>query len=188
MAFADTPREAKAMLAPVARHPLLRGALAKVVDRPSPLEALYQDNEAPFPQRRARADNIYTDKLAASARVLQQHMREAPSDGDTPVLLWRGTDPYPKDAAYSTRGRFYVAGYAQWDDAADDVANAGWLKGLYDELEPLATGHYINEFDRETRAARTPHCFAPADWQKLRTLRQKYDPGGVYHDFLGMGT
>jgi FAD/FMN-containing dehydrogenase len=184
MAFADTPRASKAMLAPLAKHPVLRKPLAHT-SRPSPFEVLYQDNEGPFPQRRARADNIYVDDVAAATRILSRHMPVAPAPGNTPVILWRGTEPYP-DAAYSARGRFYFATYAQWDDPADDQINAAWLKSLYDEMEPLATGRYINEFDRETRADKTALCYSTAGWQKLNELRQRLDPQGVYQTFLGV--
>jgi FAD/FMN-containing dehydrogenase len=184
-AFADAPREATAMLAPLRRHPLLKNALMKVSDRPTPFEVLYQDNEGPFPQRRARADNIYTDRVSEAAQVLSRHMPAAPSPGNTPVILWRGAQSFP-DAAYSAQGRFYFASYAQWDHAEDDLANEAWLKALYDEMQPLASGHYINEFDRETRADRTRYCFAPANWQRLQDLRRKYDPDHVFHGFLGV--
>ena len=186
-AFADTPREAAAMLAPLARHAVLKRALTRIPNRSTPFEVLYQDNEGPFPQRRARADNIYTNHVREAAEVLSRHMPEAPSAGNTPVILWRGTAPYP-DAAYSARGRFYFASYAQWDHAEDDLANEAWLKALYDEMEPLASGHYINEFDRETRADRTPHCFARSNWERLQELRQKHDPERVFHGFLGVPT
>lgn len=185
VAFADTTHGARRMLAPFARHAVMRDAIRKIPGRPTPMEVLYQDNEGPFPQRRARADNIYTDRIVDAARVLGRHMPSAPSPGNTPVILWRGDLAFP-DAACSTSGRFYLAGYAQWDDAATDIANQDWLRALYDEMQPLATGHYINEFDRETRAAQTPACFAPANWQRLRELRGRYDPDGVFHDFLGL--
>jgi FAD/FMN-containing dehydrogenase len=187
IAFADSPAEAKRMLAPVAEHPLFRKCVATSKGRVSTFEMLYHDNEGPFPQRRARADNIYVDRLADATQILSRHMPAAPAPGNTPVLLWRGLNPYP-DAAYSTRGRFYFATYAQWDDPATDDANGAWLKGLYDELAPLATGHYINEFDRETRAALTSRCFSSQNWARLGELRRKFDPDGVYHTFLGVPT
>lgn len=185
MAFADTDAQAKKMLAPLAKHAVLKGASQAIRNRATPFEVLYQDNEGPFPQRRARADNIYTDRVSDATEILSRHMPQAPSTGNTPVILWRGTEPYP-DAAYSTRGRFYFATYAQWDNAVDDAANATWLKNLYDELQPLSTGNYINEFDRETRFARTDGCFAPANWARLKELRRKLDPDGVYETFLGL--
>ena len=134
-AFAATRREATAMLAPVASHPLMKRAVSAIRNRPTPFEVLYQDNEGPFPQRRARADNIYTDRVREATELLSRHMPAAPSPSNSPVILWRGTGSYP-DAAYSARGRFYLAGYAQWDKAEDDLANEAWLETLFDKWSP----------------------------------------------------
>jgi FAD/FMN-containing dehydrogenase len=182
-AFADSPAEATSMLAPIRQHPQATNSIEKILDRPSSFELLYQDNEGPFPQRRARADNIYTNKAVDAAKVLSRHMPAAPSAGNTPVILHCGEHQFP-EAAYSATGQFYFAGYAQWDHAADDLANQAWLRNLFDELQPFASGFYINEFDRETRSAQTQQCFAKRDWQKLQDLRRQYDPSGVFHDFL----
>ena len=184
-AFADSDRDAKGMLAPLRQHPLLRRALAKDLHRHTPFEVLYQDNEGPFPQRRARADNIFTDRVREATEVLSRHMLAAPSSGNAPVILWRGEAQFP-DAAYSARGRFYFAGYAQWDRPEDDFTNEAWLKNLFDEMQPFASGHYINEFDRETRAAQTHDCFAPTHWKRLQELRDKHDPHRVFPGFLGV--
>ncbi len=183
--FADTAAQAQQMMAPIAGHPTSKLALATLKSRPTPVEVLYQDNEGPFPQRRARADNIYTNNILDSTGVLSKHMLQSPSDSNTPVILWRGDLTFP-DAACSTTGLFYLAGYAQWDHAADDHANQDWLKNFYDEMRPFASGYYINEFDRETRSDMTYACFAPENWEKLDKLRRQYDPDGVYHDFLSV--
>ena len=182
-AFGMTSADSRKMLAPIAAHPVAKKAQFVIPDRPTPFEVLYQDNEGPFPQRRARADNIYTNRAADTVPALSKYMLTAPSTGNTPVILWRGDLKFP-DAAYSTTGQFYLAGYAQWDKAEDDFANQRWLKEFYDEMQPFASGYYINEFDRETRSDKTSGCFAPANWEKLKTLRAKHDPDGVYHDFL----
>lgn len=183
-AFADSPGQAVQMLSPVADHPLLRKAMFKIARRPTPFEVLYQDNEGPFPQRRARADNIYTNHVSDAAAILMRHMPAAPSPGNTPVILWRGTKPFP-DAAYSASGRFYFATYAQWDHRENDFANELWLRALYDDMQPVASGHYINEFDQETRGRMTRNCFAPANWRRLQELRRKLDPQGVFLGFMG---
>ena len=185
IAFANDLPHAKKMLASIADHKVSKRALKKIINRPTPMEVQYQDNEGPFPQRRARADNIYTNRIQDTAGVLSKHMLLTPSDSNSPVILWRGDLTFP-EAACSTNGLFYVAGYAQWDHAADDRANQTWLKNYYDEMQPYASGYYINEFDRETRSDLTSACFAPANWQKLKELRRQYDPDGVYHDFLSV--
>ena len=183
MAFAETPEEAKSFLDSIRQHPQAKNAMEKFLGHASSFEILYQENEGPFPQRRARADNIFTNDPVKAAEVMGRHMPLAPSTGNTPVILHKGEREFP-DAAYSASGKFYFAGYAQWDHAADDLANQAWLRGLFDDLQPFASGYYINEFDRESR--QTQQCFASENWRKLQGLRQKYDPDGVFHDFLRM--
>lgn len=184
-AFVNSKEEAGQKLDPVRNHPQMQKAVFKQLDRHSTMEHLYQDNEGPFPQRRSRADNIFTNRVVDATRVLNSHMPKAPTAGNTPVILYMGDlEMSPEDACYSATGRFYLAAYAQWDNAEDDIANQHWLKNLYDEMRPLASGHYINEYDRETRGAETDRCFKQKDWERLKELRQKYDPKGVYHNFL----
>jgi FAD/FMN-containing dehydrogenase len=184
-AFVDSTSEAARILEPITRHPVMKNALDILPDRATTIEMLYHDNEVPFPQAHARVDNIFTNRVAEATEVLSRHMPSAPSNSNTPVILWRGDLDFP-NSAYSSEGRFYFAGYAQWAHAADDYANQEWLRLLFDDLQPYALGHYINEFDRETRPLQTSACFSEANWEKLQYLRRRYDPDGVFHTFLGM--
>ena len=184
-AFVDSTSEAARILEPITLHPVMKNALSILPDRASTFEILYQDNEVPFPQARARVDNIFTNRVAEATEVLSRHMPSAPSNGNTPVIVWRGDLDFP-NSVYSSEGRFYFAGYAQWVNASDDFANQEWLRHLFDELQPYASGHYINEFDREARPLQTPACFSKANWDKLQKLRSRYDPDGVFQTFLGM--
>ena len=181
-AFVDTQAEAKEMLAPIRAEKVARRAIDTILDRPATFEMLYQENEGPFPQSRASADNIFTERAVEAAEVVERHMRLAPSPSDTPVILYRGALEFP-DAAYSLTGKFYMSAYAQWGNAADDKANLAWLKDFYDDMQAFAVGHYLNEFSQETRESRL--CFSADNWKRLQRLRQQYDPHGVFHYFLG---
>ncbi|MBW8809316.1 MAG: BBE domain-containing protein [Lysobacter sp.] len=102
-----------------------------------------------------------------------------------PLLIWRGASSWP-DAAYSAEGRWFFSTYAQWNDAADDEVNRGWLKALYDELATVASGSYINEVDLEERSGGAHRCYSAENWARLRALRKQYDPHGVFHE-VSMG-
>ena len=52
-------------------------------------------------------------------------------------------------------------------------------------MQPFTRGHYINEFNPGRYPEALKFCFGPANWKRLEELRQKYDPGGVFHSFLG---
>jgi FAD/FMN-containing dehydrogenase len=186
-AFANTRHEAKAILAPLAKYSLLRKALAKDIEIPSSFEQIYQEGEVALSQQRMRADNILADDAVDVGRILSTHSHRAPSDGCLAGIVWLGSDQYA-DAAFSVHGKYYVCAYAQWPNPVDDGIQSDWLINMFNDLEPLAKAHYINELDREARPHRTPQCFSPTNWQKLRSLRQKYDSEGVYHGFLGVST
>ncbi|WP_394538455.1 FAD-binding oxidoreductase [Lysobacter enzymogenes] len=181
LAFADTAQQAQALHAALfSRLPAgLVEPLAR--DQPSSFEAIYRQSEAMLVSRRYRCDNVLTDRGADAARILAAHLPLRPSPASVPLLIWRG-EPRLPDAAFSARGRWFVSTYAQWDAERDDEANRRWLKALYDELAGVASGAYINEFDLEERSAQVERCFAPANWARLRELRHRCDPDGVFHD------
>ena len=181
-AFADSTAETDRLLAPLRQHPLFNKALHKEVGRTATFEQLFQEEETGFPQRRGRADNILTNRAVEAAPLLNKHLPKAPSTANTPVILYLGETEFP-DAAYSAKGKYYMSAYAQWDDPADDAVNAAWLRAFYDEMNPYASGFYINEMDREARPEQIPRCFAPENWKRIHELRQQHDPEHVFHDF-----
>ena len=60
-----------------------------------------------------------------------------------------------------------------------------WLKKTLPLMDPFAVGHYINEIEA-THPDRYRKCFSEQNWKRLRDLRQKYDPHGVFHNYLGV--
>ncbi|WP_136163200.1 FAD-binding oxidoreductase [Sphingomonas flavalba] len=185
VAFVDTEQQALAGMAPLADHPITKLALVANKNAPETFENLYYGNEVPFPQRRYCVDNIYADGLAKPIEVIMRHMPHSPSRVTAPVLLYKGRPDMP-DGATATKGNFYVSCYAQWDDPAADKANKDWLIALYEELQPLGTGSYINELNQEGRPHRIRECYTAEGWAKLAALRAKYDPERVFHTFYGL--
>jgi len=185
VAFTDSEPEALAGMKPLADHPVTKLAIANIPNAPESFENLYYGNEVPFPQRRYCVDNIYADSLEKPVEVLVRHMPSSPSRATAPVLLYKGRPDLP-DGACATKGNFYVSCYAQWDDPALDKAQKDWLIALYEELQPLGTGSYINELNQEGRSHRIKECYTPEGWTKLAGLRAKFDPGHVFHSFYGL--
>lgn len=183
IAFADDEAEYQRMIGPINSHRVIKKSILSFTGHTVSFEDLYQENEGPFPQGRAIADNIYTDRAADLVPVVTKHIVKAPSEKNTPVLVWRGDLDF-KDAACSMTGDFYLSCYAQWGGKENDLKNKEWLRLFYDELQPFANGYYINEFDREHRSSQTARCFLPSNWQKIQDLRNKYDPEGVFHNFI----
>jgi FAD/FMN-containing dehydrogenase len=71
--------------------------------------------------------------------------------------------------------------YAIWERPADNTANAAWHRETIAALDPFAVGHYVGESDIVVDPVRAERSFANANWQRLHSLRQKYDPDGLFH-------
>jgi FAD/FMN-containing dehydrogenase len=52
-------------------------------------------------------------------------------------------------------------------------------------MRPLAVGQYINEVDAFRDPSVLQRCFNQQAWQRLATLRRKYDPHGVFAPWPG---
>jgi FAD/FMN-containing dehydrogenase len=181
IAFADSAPQAK-LLHKTLVSQLEDGMVSPVEeDQATSFESIFRKTDAMLISKRYRTDNILTDRVEDAIRILTDYLPHQPSRASLPLIIWRGTHTFP-NAAYSAQGRFFLSTYAQWDEASDDEANRKWLKLLYDDLETVASGCYINEFDIETRSADIGRCFSEESWQRLRELRRQYDPNGVFHD------
>jgi FAD/FMN-containing dehydrogenase len=60
-----------------------------------------------------------------------------------------------------------------------------YLRDLYRKIAPLGNGSNINEMDQEGRPGEVKSCYAPQAWEKLQSLRLKWDPDGVFQNFYG---
>ena len=184
-AYTDSVATAQRKLQPLIEHPIAQRALTRDLGRTTTLENLYFTEELGFSQRRWVADNVLTNRPREVAGVLQRKMPACPAADSEAVFLYKGSPRYP-DAACSVTGDFYAAYYVIWDNPTEDAANLSFLRELYEEIVPLGVGSNINEMDQEGRSHEIKSCYSPRAWEKLRALRARWDPTGVFHDFYGI--
>lgn len=178
LAFAETPALARQLRTSLqSRLEISLQVLDE--DQPASFQSLYRQTENMLVCQRYRVDNILTDRAQEATLILKRHLDTLPSPATAVLLVWRGDPVYP-DAAFSARGAFFMSTYAQWDDAKDDNLNRRWLNRLYDELQPVSSGAYINEFDLEYRAGQVARCFSAENWRRLQELRQRFDVSGLF--------
>jgi FAD/FMN-containing dehydrogenase len=79
----------------------------------------------------------------------------------------------------------YIGCYSVWDNAADDEANERWHRETLKSLEPITRGHYMEETDLLASPTRAAESFAPGVWERLKMIRQRYDPQGVFYGHIG---
>ena len=184
-AFLDTTPEAVETLGLLEGGPLAEDCLQKEVNQPTPTPVLHELGAMLWPERhRYLADTLWSDspppQLLATVR---DHFLRAPSAKSLAVcVLATGSENAPAlpNAAFSMAARTAFLGYAIWQQPEHDAANKAWHRAMFTALDPFAVGHYVGESDIVSNPARAERSFAPANWQRLNSLRQKYDPDGLF--------
>ena len=188
-AFEDSEQQARAALQPFAQSPLADKCLAKTEYQSFDFEGLYERyfslNDPGGRCGRYAVDNILSNQGGKALHALARHMYSAPTR-DCHVLgaFNMGTRIRP-DSCFSWAVDSYVGCYAIWDEEDDDGRNFSWLEKALPLIDPFAEGHYVNEVEGRGHPDRYRQCFTTANWERLLELRKKYDPGGVFHSYLG---
>lgn len=71
---------------------------------------------------------------------------------------------------------------SQWLTAAENTPNIGWARETYELLRPgFAAGRYVNYLgDDDSGQAAVAAAYGP-NYQRLQTLKAKYDPANLFH-------
>ncbi|MFI9722751.1 FAD-binding oxidoreductase [Streptomyces sp. NPDC052396] len=188
--FAGTREEALASLAPVAACPFAAGALSRQPPEPTSFAALHAGAAAVWPpQHRYAADTLwsaetYETQLTRTAEAIAR----APSGHSLVLAPVQPVSEDPallRNMAFAPLGQSYLACYAIWDDPAADEANLPWLRAMMNGADPPGRGgHYIAEADLEAGPDAARRCYVPADWDRLRELKARWDPDNLFHSCL----
>ena len=187
-AFVDDENDAADLLAPLDRAPLPSETLMVERTRPASFDTLFDEMDRQFPARhRYLAEALWSDDAAQSVLAGVQPLIAQPPSPKSRLLCVMPPAPPPgapvPDIAFSVSARLFLGCYAIWDDPAGDALNRAWHDDATAALERSAVGHYIGESDIAAVPARAPRAFSAAAWTRLRTVRQQYDPDGVFFDF-----
>ena len=188
VAFADTEDEARDLLSPLAAARSVAQPFALDEASPTSFHELFNLIDVSFPPCRAAADTFFFD---LSMREVMEHYVDHFAAAPSPMTnVLCEVKPKPiklYDTAYSMRRRTFLSPYSFWMDEKDDEQNIAWLKRTQEILAPLSAGHFISEADLEASPARSERSFSKANWEKIQAVRDKYDPDGVFHTYLGHG-
>ena len=188
-AFGYSAEESRAMLAPLAQSPIATEAVVKEEDQPFTLMELFPkffSTATPGGYMgRYAAESAITDEPGKILHDLSDHFRTARSPICHVIASYGLNLKTHADACFSSIARHYVGCFAIWDDEKDDEFYYRWLEQATTHMDPYAKGHYVNEVEGQGHPERIRQCYSPASWQRLQTLRQKYDPQGLFHTYLG---
>jgi FAD/FMN-containing dehydrogenase len=176
--FAPDAAEARTVMQTVARAAPGGDADSSDRSRPITFDDLYQASRTAF-LKRVAAENAWTSRpVEATERLVAAH-RRAPAPRTVSIVNFQAARGPLPDAAYSPTGTGYVMWMADWDDPAEDTANFAWVQATTNELQPLASGCYVNECDFMQRPDRVRLCFPDAKRKRLRAIGSRYDPLGL---------
>jgi FAD/FMN-containing dehydrogenase len=187
IAFTDSAADAEDALKPLNGDPRVRDAISSSVNAPGDFTALFGMMSESLPGgQRYLVDNIWSDTPLKTMLVgSREHYADAPSGRSHILAIAFHPEFELKGTAHSLSKKYLVYNVTLWTDAADDVANTAWHSGATELLEPHKAGRYIAEADLGKEANVARQCYTPPAWERLRALRATYDPGGLFHDYLG---
>jgi FAD/FMN-containing dehydrogenase len=115
------------------------------------------------------------ERMAALGRppgaILIESLRGGPTEVD------------PASAAVGYRGAaFNVSVMATWIDPALDDEHIAWARETAAAIEPWSvSGGYVNYMQADEPLDRVRAAFGPDSFDRLRTLKTRYDPSNVLH-------
>lgn len=173
--------EARDKVAPFTSPPAAARTIGEPKGEALPFTELFKLSPMPSGKRVA-ADHVWSD-AAIGDLLLAVHDRPAPSpDSTIDIVAFGGHTPVatPRDAALTVSGGTGVGIYGLWDHAEDDAANRAWVRRVDRALTPFRTGRYVGEADLTAEPGRRAECFTPAALERLESLRQRFDPKGLF--------
>jgi FAD/FMN-containing dehydrogenase len=171
-----------------------RDALASFASPPAEVERLWEPKGeplaftelprlSPMPSgKRVAADHMWSDAPPGELLSAIHHLLPPSPDSTVDIVAFGGNAPVglPDNAALSVTGRTGAGIYGLWEDPADDQVNREWVRRIDEALAPYRTGRYVAEADLTLGPGRLAECFTPEVLARLREVRSRYDPDGVF--------
>ena len=152
----------------------------------------------PFPQMQALFDDAFPDgnhnywksafvnELSDEAiDLLIEHANAVPSPLSVLIVeLYGGAMARvgADETAFAHRTSDHVVGIlSQWADPADTETNIAWTRGVYDALQPHASGAFLLNFLDQEDDAVIRAAFG-SNYNRLAELKRKYDPANFFRN------
>jgi FAD/FMN-containing dehydrogenase len=123
-----------------------------------------------------------TDLSDEVIEVIDRHAQRLPwGPGWIVVFCWGGAvDRPPSPTPLNRDARWVVHPGAFWEDPADDISVREWVRALRADLRPHTTGAVWLNWIGDEGDARVRAAFADGSLERLRAVKQVYDPDNVF--------
>ena len=89
----------------------------------------------------------------------------------------RGRD----ETAYNHRDAQYnLAIVGMWSNAGEDDKNIRWVRGLWEAMQPFASGEVYVNYEADQGIDRVKAAYSPTTYARLVALKNKYDPTNLF--------
>lgn len=181
IAFHDDPDDARAALRDLAATaPAPAGAYERIDPRPVDFARLYARPGITGERLRVVSDTAWSEDPVGAAAALAAQVAQAPDRRSFGMADFRAAPELPIDGAATVAARGFLSWAAKWDAPAQDEANGAWADATTAVLKPFRTGCYLNETDVIRHPEHAPLCFSATAWERLRAVRERYDPEGRF--------
>jgi hypothetical protein len=183
VAFCDTEEESRAALRVLDDCPALGAALLTLPPYPTTLADEYAFAESGHPPGLLyHVDSAWVTgtgaEIAAAGRAL---VLDRPAEDRGYAFFWFNRARPTGEMAASVMTELLAGVYVIHDDPASDERLRAWALGAMAALEPLTAGQYWGYSDQQRRAVKV---FSDDAWARLREIRARRDPDGVFGDYL----
>lgn len=190
IAFADSANEASRLMSPLSQSSIAALSILQRENAPITYDHLYVPPETDLSSiNRTTVENMWTQDPGEGLRLLAgKMMTDPPRSPRSFALCGWSFNSLLRDAGscVRTEARHYMSWYLIAETEEDIEPNYQWMDEAVALMQPLAVGRYINEIDSVRYPQHVQECFRPADWERLEQLRQRYDPQGVFHTYVGL--
>jgi hypothetical protein len=111
----------------------------------------------------------YARVPAPFSHIVVEHMGGAVGRMDRDVTAYNY-----RDAQYN----FLIVG--MWDDAAQDAGGIGWVRGLWQAMQPFSTGNIYVNYESDVGMDRVQAAYGAAKYARLVALKHAYDPTNFF--------
>jgi FAD/FMN-containing dehydrogenase len=185
-AFADSPAEARRLLAPFEESPPVGRELMRVSFDETDLRELGREVERETPKgRRYICDNIWTGATDEIAPLIQRAADTMPNPESQVFWYWWGEERQAPHAAWSAQAPWYYAVYGIGEDPALDVAHDDWVAASIGAVAHLSRG---TQFADANLAGRFDAPLRPAQLAEMDRLRELHDPAGIFAGYPNQST
>jgi FAD/FMN-containing dehydrogenase len=185
-AFAASYEEAVRLLEPFEDSPFAGRELLRVSHDRADMRQLGAEVERETPKgQRYVCDNIWTHASAEEITpLIQQAADEMPNPECQIFWYWWGADRTPPHAAWSAQAPWYYAVYGIGSDPSLDAAHDAWVRRSIGAVAHLSSG---TQFADANLAGRFDAPLRPAQLERMRELRTRHDPAGVFAGYPNEG-